>query len=145
MKFSVILLGAIFAIGSDALAETFNLLPNAGAKEEKIVIDIGRAVIVSVREEVAVVVVGNDSIVATNIIDSNMLALTGLGAGETNLILIDREDTIFYQRSIKVSHPGKSITVRRAGVASSYQCNVACRPTDPIPVDPVVAGTLPSK
>jgi len=108
--------GILTAIASTAaMAETLN-------------VRLDKAEILRLDIPASIVIVGNPDIADVTVENPNMLFLTGLTAGETNLIVLDHNgDAIMEYDLIVVSETDRQVTVHRnVDVLTSFSCKPRC-------------------
>lgn len=107
-------------------------------------IEVGRAEILRLARPPGTVVVGDERIVAVNLVSDRILVLSGLAPGETNVIVLGERGEAMTRFLLRVVRAGRVLTVRRGGASQAYRCEISCRPIDAAPIAPVAAeGGLP--
>ena len=90
----------------------------------------GHAEIIRYAQEPGTVIVGDATIAVASIAGPDILVLTGLRAGVTNVIVLDDDGTEIDQVALRVALPGRTIVVRRELERQVLRCDPRCAPTD---------------
>ena len=90
----------------------------------------GYAEIIRYTQELGTVIVGDAAIVVASIAASDILILTALQAGVTNVIVLDDDGAQIDQFVLRVALPGSNIVVRRALEREIMRCNPLCAPIE---------------
>ena len=106
----------------------------------------GHAEIIRYAQEPGTVIVGDADVVVASIAASDILILTGLQAGVTNVIVLDDDGVQIDQFVLRVALPGSNVIVRRALERQIMRCNPLCAPTEEaaIAVEPTLPVLAPS-
>ena len=96
---------------------------------------LGFAEIVRVDVPIATVVVGDPAMLDVKVVDGTGLALTGMRAGTTNLIVLDEDGADIARLTVRVTTaPAHFASVYRGVERQVLSCDLACEP---------VAGVAP--
>ncbi len=93
-------------------------------------VPLGQAEVVRYSREPGTVIIGDPAVAAASIAASDVLVLTGLQAGETNLIVLDDGGVQIDRMTLRVVEPGDTIVVRRGLDRQVVRCRPLCSPTD---------------
>ncbi len=120
-RFSRALKTAVVAGVAGALASTM-------AMAESLNIRLDKAEILRLDIPASIVIVGNPEIADVTVENPNMLFLTGLAAGETNLIVLDDVgQPIMEYDLVVVAERDRHVTVHRnVEVLTTYSCKPRC-------------------
>ncbi len=99
-------------------------------------IGIGEARLLPIAGLPKTIIVGDDTTIVANIIQDDILVITGVAHGKTNVIILDSSGQIIKQVWVRVAKSGAPLTVRRGTMTEEFRCNPACRPEDQSPVAP---------
>lgn len=91
-------------------------------------IGIGEARLLAINGIPKTIIVGDDTTIAANVIQGDILVFTGIAHGRTNVIVLDASGRIIEQVWVSVTKSGAPLTVRRGIVTEDFRCNPACRP-----------------
>lgn len=101
-------------------------------------IGVGEARLLPITGVPQTIIVGDDTTIAANIIQDDILVFTGIAHGKTNVIVLDSSGQIIEQLWVSVIKSGAPLTVRRGMSTEEFRCNPACRPEDQLPVAPAL-------
>lgn len=89
---------------------------------------LNKAEILRLDVPASIVIVGNPDIADVTVENPNMLFLTGLSAGETNLIVLDEMgEPIMEYELVVVAERNRRVTVHRnVEVLTTFSCNPRC-------------------
>lgn len=104
----------------------------------------GYAAIVRYAQEPGTVIVGNADIAVASIAAADLLVLTGLRAGVTNVIVLDDDGNEIDQIELRVAVPGNTIVVRRQLERQVMRCDPRCAPADDSGIATGTALPLPA-
>jgi len=104
-------------------------------------ITLGHAEIIRYTQEPGTVIVGDAEVVVASIAASDILILTGLQVGVTNIIVLDDDGAQIDQFVLRVALPGSNVIIRRALERQIMRCNPLCAPTEEATI--AVEPTLP--
>ena len=115
LKATALAAGAAFLLSTGATAETFN-------------IRLDKAEILRIDAPASIVIVGNPAIADVTVENPNMLFLTGLAAGETNLIILDDTgEPIIEYDLVVTSEIARQVTVHRnVDLLTTFSCKPRC-------------------
>ncbi len=115
LKATAMAAGAAIVMSTGAMAETFN-------------VRLDKAEILRLDEPASIVIVGNPSIADVTVENPNMLFLTGLAAGETNLIILDDNgEEILEYDLVVTSEIARQVTVHRnVDLLTTFSCKPRC-------------------
>lgn len=99
-------------------------------EESRLTITPGHAKIIRYAREPGTVVVGDATVAIASIVASDILVLTGLRTGETNVIVLDDSGAGIDQIMLRVEVPGDTVVVRRGIERQILRCDPRCAPTD---------------
>ncbi len=99
-------------------------------------IGVGEARLLPIAGIPKTIIVGDDTTIAANIIQDDILVFTGIAHGKTNVIVLNSSGQIIEQVWVSVIKSGAPLTVRRGMSTEKFRCNPACRPEDQLPVAP---------
>lgn len=101
---------------------------SGGAMADSLSVRLDKAEILRLDVPASIVIVGNPQIADVTVENPNMLFVTGLTAGETNLIILDENgDAIMDYDLVVVSEIDRTITVHRSvDLLSTYSCRPRC-------------------
>lgn len=104
--------------------------PAKAPGEVEVFIDF--AVILQIAGEVSAIVVGNATIADAIVVAAGTIALTGKAVGTTNVVVLRPDGMVLSDLRVQVTaRTPRTVTVRRAILASSYTCTSAsCQPPD---------------
>lgn len=107
---------------------------------------LGQAEIIRYTQEPGTVIVGNAEVVVASIAASDILVLTGLQVGVTNVIVLNDDGAQIDQFVLRVALPGNNIVIRRALERQIMRCNPLCAPIEEaaIAVEPPLPALTPS-
>lgn len=127
----------ILLSGSGVLAAGVQAQEMAAAMERSAFeIGIGEARLLPVKGVPKTIIVGDDTTIAANIIQDDILVFTGIAHGRTNVIVLDSSGQIIEQVWVSVTKSGAPLTVRRGIATEEFRCNPVCRPEGGAPVAP---------
>lgn len=99
----------------------------ADAKELRVRID--QADIIRLDKRAVEVIVGNPSIADVAVQNGKLLVVTGKSVGLTNLMVLDGQGQMVYDKKISVSvDPKHLVTVNKGAGRQTYSCAPACGP-----------------
>ena len=109
----------------------------AAAAPEIVTIKLDEARIARIPAGTSTLVIGNPMIAdVTTLKTGDAIILTGKGYGETNLIGLDSQGAVIFEKQLRVL-PNKSVLVLQNGASRvSYACNPDCMPTVQLGDDP---------
>lgn len=123
------------AVISGAFAQDVETRP-AGPEEAAVEIGVGEARLLPVSGVPKTIIVGDDTTIAANIIQEDILVFTGIAHGRTNVIVLDSSGRVIEQVWVSVIKSGAPLTVRRGIATEEFRCDPACRPEDEGPAAP---------
>lgn len=130
----LLVLAGLGAVMSGAFAQDAETRP-AGAGDA-VEIGVGEARLLPVSGVPKTIIVGDDTTIAANIIQEDILVFTGIAHGRTNVIVLDSSGRVIEQVWVSVIKSGSPLTVRRGMATEEFRCNPACRPEDEVPAAP---------
>lgn len=96
-------------------------------------ITINEATLVQIEDHISDVIVGNPAIADITIQNGKTFVLTGKSYGRTNLILLNKQGGIIFNKSIFVDDDHQNIVrIQRGNDRLSYTCTPNCQPTPTI-------------
>ena len=96
---------------------------------DTISVPLDQALITSMPDSVATLVIGNPLIADVTVRPGGLLIVTGKAYGMTNLIVLDSSGAVLSERYIEVTRPRDEIVVVYKGVdRESYSCSPDCQP-----------------
>lgn len=98
--------------------------------QSRLTIRPGHAEVIRYAQEPGTVIVGDAAIAIASIVASDILVLTGLRTGETNVIVLDDSGAGIDQIVLRVEVPGDTVVVRRGIERQILRCDPRCAPTD---------------
>ena len=115
MKMAMIAAGLAVVATTCAMADSLN-------------VRLDKAEILRLDYPASIVIVGNPEIADVTVENPNMLFVTGLMAGETNLIILDDSgESIMEYDLVVVSEVNRQVTVHRnVGVLTTFSCKPRC-------------------
>ena len=115
MKWATIAAGLAVALSTGAMADSLN-------------VRLDKAEILRLDYPASIVIVGNPQIADVTVESPNMLFVTGLTAGETNLIILDDSgESIMEYDLVVVSEVDRQVTVHRnVEVLTTFSCKPRC-------------------
>lgn len=132
LVFSAIILGFIVFV-SPAHAEEQPRLQGKSLVPEftmrQLAIQPGHAEILRYTLKPGIVIIGDDAVVSASIALSNILVLTGLEAGTTNVIVLDDGGTQIDGMRLRVVKSGNTVVERRGIERTVVHCNPLCAPS----------------
>jgi hypothetical protein len=99
-------------------------------------IGVGEARLLPIVGVPKTIIVGDDTTIAANVIQGDILVFTGIAHGKTNVIVLDSSGRILKQVWISVTKSGAPLTVRRGIATEEFRCNPNCRPEERNPAAP---------
>ena len=118
------------------LAQEFRRPPPYAA-QKTFDLQIGEAKLLTINGLPKTIIVGDDTTIAANVIQENILVLTGLTLGRTNVIVLNDDGNVIEQLWVRIIRPGAPLTVRKGGIETEvFRCNPACRPEHAPPLPP---------
>ena len=96
----------------------------------RLTLPLGQAEVVRYSREPGTVIIGDPTVAAASIAASDILVLTGLHAGETNLIVLDDGGAQIDRMTLRVVERGDTVVLRRGLEREVLRCNPLCSPTD---------------
>ena len=131
-------MGAIAACTVIAISPAdAEILSGAGAEpsvQERaaghLALSLGHVEVLRYPRELGTVIVGDPSIVAASVAASDILVLTGLRPGETNLIVLADDGAQIDRMLLRVTERGGTVIVRRGLERETLRCNPLCSPTE---------------
>ncbi|WP_227419683.1 pilus assembly protein N-terminal domain-containing protein [Roseitranquillus sediminis] len=90
----------------------------------------GQAELRRYSREPGTVIVGDSEVAAASLAASDILVLTGLEPGETNVIVLDDDGAEIDHIALRVAERGTTIVVRRGQERELLRCDPACAPLD---------------
>lgn len=112
--------------------------------QSRLTIRPGHSEIIRYAQEPGTVIVGDATIAIASIVASDILVLTGLRAGETNVIVLDDSGTGIDQIVLRVEATGGTVVVRRGIERRILRCDPRCAPTDEAGPGAAPAMTAPT-
>lgn len=91
---------------------------------------LGQAELRRYSREPGTIIVGDASVAAASIATSDILVLTGLQPGKTNVIVLDDSGAEIDHIVLSVVEPGTMIVVRRGQERQLVRCDPTCAPLD---------------
>ena len=109
----------------------------AEAPPEVLSIRLDEAKVAKVPEGTSTLVVGNPMIADVTLLKTgDVMVLTGKGYGETNLLALNSQGVVIFERQLRVL-PDNSVVVLQNGPSRvSYSCKPDCMPTVQLGDDP---------
>ena len=103
---------------------------HAEKPSDVLAVTLDQAKIAKLPPGTATLIIGNPMIAdVTMLKSSESMVITGKGFGDTNLIAVDAEGSVIYERQLRVL-PAKTVVVLQNGPSRvSYACNPDCMPT----------------
>ncbi len=103
---------------------------HAEKSSEVLAITLDQAKIAKLPPGTATLIIGNPMIAdVTMLKNSGSMVITGKGFGDTNLIAVDSNGSVIYEKQLRVL-PAKTVVVLQNGNSRvSYACNPDCMPT----------------
>jgi Flp pilus assembly secretin CpaC len=103
----------------------------AGAAEEEVLrVNLDQAKIDRLPEGTATLVIGNPIVAdVTMLKGSGAMVVTGKGFGDTNLIALDAQGNVLYEKTVRVVPTASTLVVQRGMDRESYSCSPQCVPT----------------
>lgn len=89
------------------------------------------------------VIIGDEAVAAVSIAGSDILVLTGLAPGTTNVIVLDEAGAQIDRIALSVVDRGSSVIVGRGRDRQVFTCDPICRPADGQTISPAVTGAQP--
>ncbi len=80
--------------------------------------------------EPGTVIIGDPDVAAASVASTDILVLTGLEPGETNIIVLDDSGAQIDRIALRVAEPGTTIVVRRGQERELFRCDPVCAPLD---------------
>lgn len=96
----------------------------------RLTLPLGQAEVVRYSREPGTVIIGDPAVAAASIAASDILVLTGIQAGETNLIVLDDGGAQIDRMTLRVVERGDTVVLRRGLERQVLRCNPLCSPTD---------------
>ena len=106
----------------------FAAAPPARSETEALTVMLDRAQLVKLPDRVATLVIGNPMIVDASLQGGNTVVLTGKGFGETNMMALDRNGDVLFEKIVQVQAPTEAVTVYRGVNRQTYSCAPVCGP-----------------
>jgi hypothetical protein len=116
-----------------ALAEEFGkpkIAQEAALTARSLTVARGQAEIRRYLREPGTVIVGDAEVAAASIATSDILVLTGLQPGETNIIVLDDSGAEIDHIALRVVERGTTVVVRRGQERELLRCDPTCNPSD---------------
>jgi hypothetical protein len=103
---------------------------HAEKASEVLAVTLDQAKIAKLPPGTATLIIGNPMIAdVTMLKNSGSMVITGKGFGDTNLIAVDSNGSVIYEKQLRVL-PAKTVVVLQNGNSRvSYACNPECMPT----------------
>jgi Flp pilus assembly secretin CpaC len=99
----------------------------AAAASGPLAVHMDQSVAISLRGQAQSVVVGNPAIADVTVVDARTLLVLGKGFGVTNLVVMDRNGRVLFNREIVVSAGDAGrVSVWRGANSSNYACSPRC-------------------
>lgn len=105
-------------------------LISCAAHAGHITVETGKAKALKLKTNADSVIIGNPNIADVAVHDDTLLFITGKSYGTTNLMIFDNEGNTIHSSDVVVTANTTSwVSVNRAGLNYTYDCNPTCRPT----------------
>ena len=128
VRLLVLSAACVAALAGDALA---------GPVSKPIMVPMDNVALVSFKDPVSTVYIGNPSIADLTLVDSRHVFVMGKRFGATNLIALGPDKTVIENDSVTVSsRQAEAVTVFRGGDTYNYVCTGFHCETRPVPGDP---------
>jgi len=113
--------------------------------QSRLTISPGHAEIIRYKQEPGTVIIGDAEVAVASIVTSDILVLTGLRAGVTNVIVLDDNGAQIDQIVLRVAMPGTTVIVQRALKRQVLRCDPRCSPVDElgVAVEPALSVLAP--
>lgn len=125
-----VLLGALPADQARAQYRPIVVGERSDAVDRRLTVFRGRAEVLRYRREPGTVIVGNEALVAVSFAAADILVLTGLQPGETNVIILDDDGREIDRISVSIVERGRDVVVSRGQERQYLRCAPACGPAD---------------
>ncbi len=111
---------------------------------------VGQAEVVRYAQEPRTIIIGDPAVATASLATSDILVLTGLEAGETNLIVLDDSGVQIDRMTLRIVERGETVVLRRGIEREVLRCHPLCLPkgasgaasSDAEP-SRVIGGTMP--
>jgi hypothetical protein len=102
----------------------------SAGSEEVLRVNLDQAKIDRLPEGTATLVIGNPIVAdVTMLKGSGAMVVTGKGFGDTNLIALDAQGNVIYEKTVRVVPTASTLVVQRGMDRESYSCSPQCVPT----------------
>ncbi|EAU43366.1 hypothetical protein FP2506_10991 [Fulvimarina pelagi HTCC2506] len=102
----------------------------AEAKKDMIAIAVDHARILQIDRGAGTVIIGNPAIVDIEVLSEERLVLTGKSYGITNVIILDRDNSVLMDEQVAVqTFEESTVRVYRQANRQTYACAPKCEPT----------------
>lgn len=108
----------------------FGIIASSALAEERVRVEVDKALILRLDEPAATIVIGNPMIADASVQGEKMLVVTGRSFGTTNLIALDRKGNEIMTRTLDVQYSSKAlVTVHKGPARQSLTCAPVCETT----------------
>ena len=97
------------------------------ALADDLLLVLGHAEVRAYARAPATIILGDQEIAAANITPSDVLVLTGLAPGTTNVIVLDETGGELDRFLLSVVNLGSDIAIRRGNIRQVVRCDPSCR------------------
>lgn len=96
---------------------------------DRLTLSVGQAEVVRYAREPGTVIIGDPRVATASLASSDILVLTGLEAGETNLIVLDDSGVQIDRMTLRIVDRGETVVLRRGVEREVHRCHPLCLPT----------------
>jgi hypothetical protein len=102
--------------------------PAARSDSDVLEVKLDRAKLLKLPSGITTMVIGNPMIVDATLQPGGTAVLTGKGFGETNMMALDRNGNVLFEKTVVVQASRDAVVVYRGITRETYTCTPNCEP-----------------